>query len=167
MSLSKTEANTTVATVPDSSSSAGYDDLASIPENDPIVQANLHELYENMYQVNVAITIPEDELDRQATYFIDQLDQANRDVNQTSEEPPFSMPRFLSQPSRVGKPSVSFADESVGNVGSGAKSTGNQGMWGVILESMRSLGILPEMLPRLILSLTRLRRLILTYISFH
>eukprot|EP00986_Skeletonema_menzelii_P010324 scaffold5025_cov79-Skeletonema_menzelii.AAC.2 len=124
------EVNATSAATPASISSEGYDDLASIPENDPVVQANMAELFDTVYNVNVTSLTSIEDLDPHATHFIDKLEEADRQVNQTSELPPFFLPRFLSQPAKSPKPSVSFAekpaDDVVKDIKPGASATGSK-----------------------------------------
>ena len=124
-----TEANVTAAASIDHSTSLGYNDLSSIPEDDPTVRTNVTEmnmhLFGNLYSVNTARFHDIDDLDLDGSHFLQQLDDANREAYQTSEVPPFEMPRFLSQPPKPPhptetatratappKPTVSFAADS-------------------------------------------------------
>ena len=108
------------------SSDDGYNDLASIPTDHPEVLANVHELFENIYNVNLTDI---DSVERDGTNFLQQL-EANRtsfdpagrtrEVNQTSEHPPFYLPRFMSQSSQQPQ-RVTFADDSASQTGSEAQ----------------------------------------------
>ena len=107
----------------------GYDDLASIPADAPEVQANYAELWENVYNVNMTSIQDSDDFRQNGTEFIDLLEknrevnETHFEVNQTSELEPFRLPRFLSQPKKKSTtPRVTFADESVSEMGSEAKA---------------------------------------------